>query len=298
MIENDTNFAEKVLNIVRDYLKSSAFHDRKLTDTPTDRLQVANKGYVDDHGGGGTPAGNNTDIQFNDGGAFGGDDNLQWDKNFQALILSNGSTITVPDSSQPLYINLNDLIVADGNAASLYLTSGTSQTNGNGGDLIFNSGAGGIASGNGGTVSMTAQNAGGTGTGGPINLTAGDGGATSGDGGAISITSGYGIAGNSVGGQIDIIPGDGHGSANAGSLYLRGGLKGASSNDGNVITGGTRSNPGVITPNSANGGFLVVPTLSGAPTGSPSSGGSMCFDVTNNKLYIWNSLAWKSVTLT
>lgn len=35
-----------VLKIIQDYLKSSAFTDRKLTDTPTDALQVVNRKYV------------------------------------------------------------------------------------------------------------------------------------------------------------------------------------------------------------------------------------------------------------
>lgn len=37
---------EKVLQIIQTYLKSSAFSDRKLTDTPTDALAVVNRRYV------------------------------------------------------------------------------------------------------------------------------------------------------------------------------------------------------------------------------------------------------------
>lgn len=37
---------EKVLEIIKGYMKSSAFTDRKLTDTPTDSLQVVNRKYV------------------------------------------------------------------------------------------------------------------------------------------------------------------------------------------------------------------------------------------------------------
>ena len=37
---------EKVLEIIKDYMKSSAFTDRKLTDTPTDGLQVTPRKYV------------------------------------------------------------------------------------------------------------------------------------------------------------------------------------------------------------------------------------------------------------
>lgn len=37
---------ERVLQIVQNYLKSSAFTDRKLTDMPTDALQVVPRKYV------------------------------------------------------------------------------------------------------------------------------------------------------------------------------------------------------------------------------------------------------------
>lgn len=50
--ENDTPLEdkkvteEKVVQIIQDYLKSAAFSDRKLTDTPTDALQVVNRRFV------------------------------------------------------------------------------------------------------------------------------------------------------------------------------------------------------------------------------------------------------------
>lgn len=44
---DDIQFKDKVEGIVSEYLKSSAFTDRKLTDTPTDALQVVNKAYCD-----------------------------------------------------------------------------------------------------------------------------------------------------------------------------------------------------------------------------------------------------------
>lgn len=36
----------EAMRVVRDYMKSSAFTDRKLTDTPTDGLQVTPRKYV------------------------------------------------------------------------------------------------------------------------------------------------------------------------------------------------------------------------------------------------------------
>ena len=37
---------EETLKVVQNYLKTSAFTDRKLTDTPTDSLSVVNRKYV------------------------------------------------------------------------------------------------------------------------------------------------------------------------------------------------------------------------------------------------------------
>lgn len=47
-------------------------------------------------GGGGSPGGNTSDIQFNNGGAFSGTDNLQWNNSSQQLILAGvASTPTI-----------------------------------------------------------------------------------------------------------------------------------------------------------------------------------------------------------
>lgn len=51
MIDETENFAERVIEVIREWFKSSGFKDRKLTDTPTDDLQIPNKKYVDVHGG-------------------------------------------------------------------------------------------------------------------------------------------------------------------------------------------------------------------------------------------------------
>lgn len=41
---------ERIKKVVPVYLKSQAFTDRKLTDTPTDNLQVVNRRYVNLYG--------------------------------------------------------------------------------------------------------------------------------------------------------------------------------------------------------------------------------------------------------
>lgn len=46
MEKNDSQFQDKVRRIVGQYLKTSAFKDRKVTDTPTDDLMVTPRKYV------------------------------------------------------------------------------------------------------------------------------------------------------------------------------------------------------------------------------------------------------------
>ena len=50
MLEEINKFKEidkqAILGIVKEYLQSSAFSDRKLTDTPTDSLSVVNRRYI------------------------------------------------------------------------------------------------------------------------------------------------------------------------------------------------------------------------------------------------------------
>lgn len=53
--------------------------------------------------------------------------------------------------------------------------------------------------------------------------------------------------------------------------------------------------------NGASEGFLYIPVVSGAPTGTPRAFRNampLVFDRTNDKLYAYTSGAWKSVTLT
>ena len=42
---------ENIIEWVKEYMKSNAFTDRKLTDNPTDALQVVNRKYVTLNGG-------------------------------------------------------------------------------------------------------------------------------------------------------------------------------------------------------------------------------------------------------
>lgn len=65
---------------------------------PTTDYQVANKKYVDDNaGGGGTPGGSDTQVQYNNAGAFGGDAQFTWDDITKTLGI--GDTSILPSIS-------------------------------------------------------------------------------------------------------------------------------------------------------------------------------------------------------
>lgn len=60
----------------------SGDHSAGKTGTPVNSLDLVNKAYVDDNI---IPAGNNTEIQYNDGGAFAGDSTLTFNKTTKEL---------------------------------------------------------------------------------------------------------------------------------------------------------------------------------------------------------------------
>lgn len=136
-----------------------------------------------DAGGGGSPGGSDTQVQFNDGGSFGGDD---------SFVYSKDNNI----------ISLGDVAGVGGGIQGKNATSG----NDNGVSLAFASGNG-FGSGTGGTMEFGSGGGGDTGDGGVVVLNGGQGGATSGSGGSIVLSAGSAEAGNGNGGDISLIPG-------------------------------------------------------------------------------------------
>lgn len=103
--------------------------------------------------GGGTPAGSNTQVQFNDSGAFGGDSNFIWDKTNDRL----GVQVTAPQvpihASSVTGTTLNDVTVGSASlvaetlptAPTGSITKITEPTAGSGGSLSFiDQGSGGF----------------------------------------------------------------------------------------------------------------------------------------------------------
>lgn len=82
-------------------------------------------------GSGGTPAGNNTDVQFNDNGAFGGDDGFTYDFNTQYVGLIN--VTNVPGNDIDIQTDYAD---STSNTHNIIIQSGDSD-NDNSGDLTL-----------------------------------------------------------------------------------------------------------------------------------------------------------------
>jgi hypothetical protein len=198
---------ERIKKLVPEYLKRSAFKDRKLTDTPTDDLQVVNKRYCDANSAG--VAGNDKDIQFNDGGIMAGDDSLQWNKSLNFLIVGNYNSVGVVTG-----VNLTTDLENNGasEGGSLSLEGGDGNVNGNGGDVQLSAGTGGSVDGDGGAIVTHA----------------GSGGSTHGDGGTVEVWAGYSLADGSTGGDLDLEAGyvdlgptaGDNGGADGGDVYL------------------------------------------------------------------------------
>jgi hypothetical protein len=102
-------------------------------------------------GGGGTPGGSDTQVQFNDGGAFGGDADLTWDKTANLLTLGADASVRrraaanlqlgAADAAAPVAQTLSVQSVAAGtsNTAGANLTIAGSQGTGTGagGSIVF-----------------------------------------------------------------------------------------------------------------------------------------------------------------
>ncbi len=151
-----------------------------------DNLKI-NASDIEGLTGGGTPSGSNTQIQFNDNGAFGASPDLVFDSATSTLGVNNISQ--VPDSGSPLTIQTTapvpgdstDLVLATADAETtggnteisgdISITTGLGY--GNAGDILIQ--AGNSVTGDDGQIDIITNN-------GPINITAqGGSGAGSGD---------------------------------------------------------------------------------------------------------------------
>jgi hypothetical protein len=251
-------------------------------------------------GGGGTPGGSTTQVQFNDAGAFGGDAGLTYDKTTDTLQLgvTNGTGTfttqagTTTNLSGALNISTGGAVSAATGAISIKPgtvsnsgTGGAASLEGgqgpNGGNVTVKGGTATSSTGTSGNVTIQGGPTAANGLeGGSISIDAGDGGATAGNGGDVSITAGDGrgiLAATGDPGNITLTAGtaisntSGWDSHDGGFVTLAGGAGGAAgggahSGDGGDITlqGG---NAGAGTGN-ADGGDVLLKGGTGTGTGN------------------------------
>lgn len=214
-------------------------------------------------GGGGTPDDPDTSVQFNDGGAFGGQADFTFVKgsglvSLPALEVSTGAVstpagATATDAGITLSVYAGDGGATSGAGGGIQLQAGFANGSGAGGAASLAAGYASVT-GDGGRAAVFAGNADDDGAGGDALLYAGGGGGTTGNGGNVAIRSGD-ASGTGDSGTIDIIAGTASGGGDGGPVVFTGGtaqlgdggsvtLDGGVSNGGNGNGGDVNLNPG------------------------------------------------------
>jgi len=193
------------------------------------------------------PAGANTEVQYNNAGAFGASSLFTWNNTTQTLTLGQNPLITTSAGSTiQMGAQAAGTTTSNGNVAQITGGSGGS-TSGNGGDSYV---VGGTASnGNGGSVFLSGRN--GTGTdrsGGGVTITAGNNTGT-GTGGSVQINAGAAATGTP--GSIQLRTGP---SGGTDRLFINGngswglGAAGTVGSSGQVLTSQGAAPPIWTTP--------------------------------------------------
>ncbi len=156
--------------------------------TTTQARSLLAAGLLETQAGGikasGTPSGLDTQVQFNDGGSFGGDIDFIWNKVTKNLILGQG-LLTLKSGTGNQFIRSDETLnISAGEIASLGYGINISAGDA-GGAILIRSGSA-AADGDGGLVTILAR----------------EGGTNSGAGGSILLTAGNALLGDSNGGNI------------------------------------------------------------------------------------------------
>ena len=115
---------------------------------PTDAQDAATKNYVDTRGGGGTPGGANTQIQFNNNGAFGGSAGLTWNgsqlgTNVLSSAVANPLSLR-SDTAIRIGDNNTNFLSLNGNSAGNSPSISTQGSDTNINLVVFSKGTGGL----------------------------------------------------------------------------------------------------------------------------------------------------------
>lgn len=248
-------------------------------------------------GGGGTPAGNNTNVQFNDSGSFGGEDTFTFNKATDTLTLDDGSAAGTGGS-----------IITGGTSGLQILTGDRTGASEYSGEILIKTGEVSAGSGYSGPVTLAVGDATdvgafvgdleirsgttnayqATGGGGDINLRGGNSGdevtvgftiyrTGYGDGGRVQIDGG--MTGTGVGGSIYINSGSSR-YGTSGEIQLNAVQSGNSPvgvislNSGAFQYGGVTEAPNLSIGGTGFGGGLGVISIKNANTDPVSNNGS------------------------
>lgn len=236
---------------------------------------------------GGTPAGSDTQVQFNNAGAFGGDADYTWALTTNILTLgtqptpatiqggtgsgTNGALLTVRGGQGGTTNNGGASILqgglggaTSGNGGSVNVLGGV-PTDGNGGAVTIQANAGVGTNRNGGTVTMSAGTSTGSGSPGAVNITGGAV-STAIQAGAVNLTGGNAGTLGTVGGQASVTGGSGGTVGNGGNLQLTAAAGGSTSGNGGIVT----MSGGAGSAGNANGGQVSI--IGGNASGSGTGG--------------------------
>lgn len=109
------NFNEEVVKVIQDWFKTRGFKQRKLTDTPTDALQVVNKKYADSKG---LPTSPNDATQFLNGNSTPAFAQVK-DSDLAFTDITTNNVSTSKHGFAPKVTNTSNFLKGDGTWSSL-----------------------------------------------------------------------------------------------------------------------------------------------------------------------------------
>jgi hypothetical protein len=199
-----------------------------------------------------SPAGTDTQVQFNTTGSFGASADFTWNDSTKTLTLGTTSAATLIGGVTGGGV-ANQLNILGGNATSgaggiIQITGGNTTGAAKGGDVNINGGTNtnGAQSRAGGHVFLTGGNGSGSNQGGSITLTSGNGGPSGGGSNGVSLIGGT-SNGTGAAGSVTAQGGNASGTGPAGNLQFSGGNNTGGGAAGSLsFSGGTSALAGGI----------------------------------------------------
>ena len=264
------------------YTPLNTSHFDGMLDDRANNVQAAFE-MLDDHvhpGGGGVPGGDTTEVQFNNGGAFGGADHLLYNS------ATGETTLNAPAGGGPNFMGTLRGTCDNVDSYGLLLYAGDTPDADTPGGTLAGSAGNGLGSGSGGGCLFTSGSGGATGDGGDMNFAGGSGIV----GGTLNFFGGNAVEdGDGRGGDVFFFGGAGDGAGRGGNVDVNVGVPGATGDEGRIILTGqvklvSTASPAAIDPGEAgdiawDGDYFYICTAADtwekvAISTSGSSGGS------------------------